>query len=87
MKAKSHAMTLHEANLIEENLLSGSLDPDLPGTAEVLNEARRVRFDAQLWGVPKTDPARKQVRRAVAFAVLCVIAMIGALSLPFLTSI
>jgi hypothetical protein len=55
-------MTLEEALLIEQQLARGRLDMSLPGTQELVDEARRVHLSAELWGIDRTDKKRKQLR-------------------------
>ncbi|MFC4242573.1 hypothetical protein ACFOYW_04235 [Gryllotalpicola reticulitermitis] len=55
-------MTLDEALQIEQQLARGTLDMSLPGTQELVDEARRVHLSAELWGEKRTDQKRRQLR-------------------------
>ena len=53
-------MTVQEAQRIEEQYSTGALDPSLPGTMEIINEARKTRLDAYMW-VPLQEVDRRRV--------------------------
>lgn len=55
-------MTLEEALRIEQQLARGRLDLSLPGTQELIDEARRVHLNAELWGESRGDQKRRQLR-------------------------
>ena len=55
-------MTLDEALRIEQQLARGTLDMSLPGTQELVDEARRVHLNAELWGENRGDQKRRQLR-------------------------
>jgi hypothetical protein len=55
-------MTLEEALRIEQQLARGALDLSLPGTQQLVDEARRVHLSAELWGEKRGDQKRRQLR-------------------------
>ena len=55
---RTDPMTLEEAHRIQANFDRGVLDPDLPGTMELVNEAHRRSVTAQLWGNQRPPSAR-----------------------------
>ncbi|RFA07625.1 hypothetical protein B7R21_15735 [Subtercola boreus] len=81
----SLAMTLAEAILIEDHFEHGELDPLLPGTSELLSEARRVRFDAAI-PPPKPRPPQEHPRRRIhRAAIACVLGMVGVFAVTYFT--
>lgn len=86
MKAMRAAeMTLEEASRISRQSDRGALDLDLPGTSQLINEARRIEVDAHVWGAARHDAHRKHVRRAVAVGCGCVILAISGFALSFIS--
>lgn len=83
-RSKAASMTLDEAQLIEAQLQQGTLDLTLPGTAEIVGEAHRVRLKATLWGADRDDSRRKQVRGTVvvvcAFLVVTIFGLVACLA-------
>lgn len=77
-------MSLDEAERIQANFDRGALDPDLPGTMELVNEARRRSVTAQLWGTESRRPSRT-ARRFVAICCAIVAVTMFALALSFFT--
>jgi len=77
-------MTLDEALRIEQQLARGTLDTSLPGTQELIDEARRVHLNAELWGENRGDQKRRQLRIVlwagaglVALYILGLVAMLA----------
>ncbi|TIH39298.1 MULTISPECIES: hypothetical protein [Subtercola] len=79
-------MTLSEAKRIEAHFANGTLDPDLPGTREIVNEAHRVHVNAMLWGSTRAEPHRRRVRGGIALGIGMVVATVGGFCVPFLAS-
>jgi len=79
-------MTVAEATRIVQQFEAGALDPELPGTMELVNEARRVGVVAAMWGTADGRPQRGRARRLVI--VCCAIAALTCtgLTLVFVTS-
>jgi hypothetical protein len=76
-------MTLAEAQRIVQQAERGALDLSKPGTAEVVAEAQRVRFKAELWGADSADDRRRHTKGAVvlvcAFVTLTIAGLVAAL--------
>ncbi|MHA7987661.1 hypothetical protein ACX9R5_17840 [Rathayibacter sp. CAU 1779] len=77
-------MTVDEAMRIEQQLERGTLDMSLPGTAEIVAEAHRIRFRAELWGADRGDDRRRQATGTVvvvcAFIVITVVGLVACLA-------
>ncbi len=84
-RAHRAPMTLDEALRIEAQYDAGRLDPSLPGTADIVAEARRVRFLTELWGAGPQDQRRRQLRWllwiAGGFIVFLILGLIACLGL------
>ena len=86
-RASSHvSMTVEEAKLIEEQVASGAIDPQLPGTMDVVNEAHRTGVNAYIWGSAGGTPQRKGKRRLIAATCGIVALTIAGLVLSFLAA-
>ncbi len=79
-------MTVEEAARIIQQFDAGTLDTDLPGTMELVYEARRVSVAASMWGTEDGHP-RTALRRQLVIAC-CAVATITCvgLTLVFVTS-
>lgn len=81
-----NGMTVAEAALIVHQFEEGALDPDLPGTMELVDEARRVGVAASLWGAEDGRPHTARRRRLLmACCAIATITCVG-LTLVFATS-
>ena len=67
-------MTVGEAERIEQQIEAGAIDPELPGTMDVVNEARRTRLQAYMWGSQDGKPLRR--RKRVLIASTCGVALL-----------
>jgi hypothetical protein len=79
-------MTVEEAKLIEEQVASGAIDPQLPGTMDVVNEAHRTGVNAYMWGSAGGSPQRRGKRRLIAATCGIVALTIAGLVLSFLAA-
>lgn len=82
---KPLAMELDEANRISAHFEAGRLDPELPGTMELVNEARRIQVQNHLSGRTGLNRGQRNSRRYVLAACSLTIAIVLALALPTLT--
>jgi hypothetical protein len=79
-------VTVQEAQRIEEQYVDGALDLNLPGTMEVINEARKTGLDAYMWGVSGGRPQRGWLPRLVAMCCAVAALTVSGLILVFVTS-
>ena len=79
-------MTAEEAAEITRHYDSGRLDRNLPGTREIVDQARRAELQQYMWGTAGHTSGRRMVRRVIAIGCGCVAATIGGLTLVFVTS-
>jgi hypothetical protein len=79
-------MTVDEANRIEEQVERGVIDPNIPGTMSVVNEAHRTGVRAYMWGSAAGTPARSRKRTLIAATCGVAALTIAGLVLSFLAS-
>lgn len=72
---RARPMTLEEASRIRDNVRSGALDLQLPGTQDVVRQAERTCARADLWGSTAQDR-----RRSAAGVVLIVVSTVLAVT-------
>lgn len=77
-------MTLEEAKRIEEQAARGALDLSIPGTQEILDEARRVHVTAYMWGTTRGESGRRRLHTGVALGIGMVAATVAGFCVPFL---
>lgn len=85
-QSKHQLMTLEEATRIEAQVESGALDLSLPGTQALVDEARRVRVTAYMWGTTRGESGRRRLHTGVALGVGMVLATVAGFCVPFLES-
>lgn len=83
-QSKHQLMTLEEATRIEAQAESGALDFSLPGTQELVDEARRVHVTAHMWGTTRGESGRKRLHTGVALGIGMVVATVAGFCVPFL---
>lgn len=84
--SRESGMTVDEAARIIQQFEAGALDPALPGTMDLVNEARRVGVTASLWGTENGHPfTRRRRQLVIACCSVASITIIG-LTLVFVTS-
>jgi hypothetical protein len=83
-QSKHQLMTLEEATRIEAQAESGALDFSLPGTQELVDEARRVHVTAYMWGTTRGESGRKRLHTGVALGIGMVVATVAGFCVPFL---
>jgi hypothetical protein len=79
-------MTVDEANRIEAQVERGAIDPNLPGTMEIVNEARRTRLHAYMWGSAGGAPLRSRKRALIAITAAVAALTIAGLILSFVAA-
>lgn len=80
------SMTLEEASRIQQNYDSGVLDPQLPGTMELIYEARRVRLNAYMWGATTGRGNSLHRRKLLVACSSIAVLSISGLAFVFLAS-
>ncbi|MFP3466899.1 hypothetical protein [Leifsonia sp. SIMBA_070] len=76
-------MTVAEASRIVRQFENGTLDPELPGTIDLVNEAHRVRLHQYMWG-PYGAPRPPSPRHRLIVVAGCAIITLGSSILSFL---
>lgn len=82
---KPLAMEFDEANRISAQFEAGRLNPELPGTMDLVNEARRVQVQNRLSGTTGLNRRQRTSRRYVLAACCLTIVITLVLALPSLT--
>lgn len=82
----STQMTAEEAAEITRRFDTGALDSNLPGTMDIVNEARRVETRDYMWGSPGSTLGGRSLRRLIGIGCGCIATTIGGLTLVFVTS-